>query len=242
MKSLLNNTQRAKEKLLEKLKEKVYFCPYCKVIFNSMNRYEDLDQEPFRYQCCNCDNPPFDRSTYIVTAKNKVPIHDNGNPDPILVFNAIAKTIKHLVEAGYSNREIKDVTCFPQTYIDKALQPLQREDIYTISEFYSAELKLSDDEIKTILSSNATPVDLAEKLILTAFDYGCSYNCLAKLLKIDRNTLMLVKRRRNAEINADEQVEIERNALKRTVKRVGEKIKVTYTDYSKLSKKLYTNA
>ncbi len=176
----------------------VYFCPFCRALFTSKDKYKARKVGKGReYKCRICNSDYFNHSTYNTEAKNgkKYNINkissdrlENGIKDKIAKF--IKKSVLQVSSEGFTTQEVHRITHFSRSRINPIIKslPIQRETV-TVEQFMLKRLNISLNDYKQFIDTARVDEVLKSKLILHAIKYGCNYELIANLFKTSKGSI-----------------------------------------------------
>lgn len=168
----------------QKIKEStIYFCPYCDALYPKDKGYS-YNKKTKKFQCQDCSSKEFTRDAYRSRKQHKYNI--NGNIDKNFLEKSIEDCIVNFRKEGVSIQTIHDITLFSTSFIREVLD---KANIYTN---YQIPLQDFKNELLKCARKNLTQFKKfsdREIIIIQAYEYGCTYDFIAELLKMSKNTI-----------------------------------------------------
>lgn len=124
MKSHKDIAQQKQLQFLKKFKNKFFFCPKCKIVFNKKQYTRSSANQNF-FICGEC-GVKFNKDTYKKYANNKIKIHLNGNNDTNLVENYFTPLITEFKKNKVANTKIYKSTKIPFHMIENILKNVKQ--------------------------------------------------------------------------------------------------------------------
>ena len=183
--------------------DKLFFCPYCRVLFLKSEEYEkkksDVDNTK-EYRCFDCDKY-FDLETYKEQARCGKNYHFKvkGSVEEPSLY--IKKVILKFHQEGYSYRDIHKLTFFSRSKIGEVCKEVKNEEELDLSNFFQKYLELGQESIEAIeyrqdnpySNDNEELIDVITAGIEKTLDFGFTIEQVAQLYKVSNSTIYKIK-------------------------------------------------
>ncbi|RWS48510.1 hypothetical protein CKA56_13820 [Arcobacter venerupis] len=179
----------------EKLSGPLKFCPYCRVIFNSTKYYEYTNDN--KYKCLSCDKEDISHDTYASQQRNGQNYKINNRNDKKEINAFILKEILKLINEGFSQEQIYEITHFSRIRIAKIVNRDKTEKGIPHSKktFFNNYLKIDLALIEKVCK-NEFLKDEEKKLLITAsLKFGCSFDFIAKVFHLSKREISTYKKK-----------------------------------------------
>lgn len=214
-----------KTRVQEEQKVRIYFCPYCKMLYSDPVLKQQFKFNPHtnKFKCLFCNSPYFNNSTYDKLAKSKDPIRLKSRKYHLgksveasnvrtqeKVNNLISKDILDLKDKGFSNREIHQITHYSRHKVNAVIESsmTQENDEMSIETFFKERLRLSPEPSTT----NEKKKDIVKRALL----YGCTYAVIRHLVPMRKIEITNISVRLRFEETSRKEMAI--NRAKRKIK------------------------
>lgn len=212
---------------VNKAMKKVYFCPYCKIIFRYQKDYKRLKNNEFISTDCECTS--FTRDTYKKYTNNKKPYNINTITDKYRINLHITKIVLNFKKDGLSNDNIHKITHFPFDIINNIVQESLPEN-YTMSleDFLHTKLKLRNSVCDMIINEGKLQADDEENFIIQAIKYGCGRDFIRNILPV--KTDKITRQNKIIKLSHDNELRdtIKYNKDRRTIKLLNDSVIIKY--------------
>lgn len=182
--------------LIEKYKDKKYYCPHCRILFkkNAKDYKLQSPEKNYPYSCPSC-NKYFNRRTYQEKSKNGKHYNLGKGKDIIKkeIRQHISDDIIELWQEGYTIKDIHIITHYSKTLIEEMTQDFKKEHIqvYTLEQFKD----ILKSEIQGSKYTLIPPSDKRTHKIRKALDIGCSVSQIASILKKSHSTISSARKK-----------------------------------------------
>jgi len=191
-------------KISQKQIDKLYFCPYCRVLFLENSEYQkcesDLD-EAREYKCFDCKKY-FDVETYKEEARCGQNYHFKNNHTEGDSDLHIQNIILSFYQEGKSQRDIHKLTFFSRTKIAKIIKVAKSELPLNLIDFFQEYLGLTEDDYEAIMYDHSMPdtykyskQDIRAVAIGKALDFGFTIEQIAKLFRVSNTTIYNIRKK-----------------------------------------------
>ena len=179
-------TKKHEKQIIEKFKDRKYYCPFCKMLFKKDDKSYLLEhpEKNKPYKCPSCEGT-FNRSTY----KNKKLYgkHYRLEASAEDAAKLIEKGIIQLWKEGYIIDDIHLITHFSKTKVEEVTNKYRHEvkAEYTLEEF----IDYLESDFKKLDYEYVPWRDKRTHRIRKALKMGCSVSTIAKILKMSNTTI-----------------------------------------------------
>lgn len=196
-------SRRVWDELLNKRKERKYFCPFCRTLFDSPDCYKmQWENNNLLHICAVCKDKRIEAKDYdeqkINNKKNYKPC-GGGDKDAIEEF--IEESVLELGKEGFSGEEICSITHFSHVRINSIISEIKPAiEILSIKEFFMNKLKTTRydyEKLQTIAKKHKKDdkeKDFIKEFLNKAIEYGCNYDAISILFGMSKRGVTLAVR------------------------------------------------